>query len=158
MFDKAEDIALIACIQRHEPSGRRGLGLVRGFSFRRHGALGSSVGHDAHNLIITGTNGADMLACARALASTGGGFAAIADGAVRSRMPLPVAGLMTTAPAEEVIRAHAEVNDAAAWLGCGLHSPFGTLSFLALSVIPSLRITDLGLLDVDAFKLLDPAR
>jgi adenine deaminase len=152
-FDPADDVALIACIQRHEPTGRLGVGLVSGFSFSRHGALGSSVGHDAHNLIITGTNGRDMLACAEALQAMGGGFVVVADGQATGRMPLPVAGLMSTDPVAEVCAQQRAVDQAAAALGCLLHSPFGTLSFLALSVIPSLRITDAGLFDVERFEL-----
>lgn len=153
VFDPAEDVALIACVQRHEPTGRLGVGLVSGFSFGRDGALGSSVGHDAHNLIIAGTNGRDMLACAEALEAMGGGFVVVAEGEVTGRMPLPVAGLMSTEPVGEVCRQQRAVDEAAAGLGCRLHSPFGTLSFLALSVIPSLRITDAGLFDVERFEL-----
>jgi len=153
VFDPAEDVALIACIQRHRPTGRMGLGLVSGFSLTRNGALGSSVGHDAHNLIIAGTNPRDMLACAKMLESMGGGFVVVTGGLAEAQMPLPVAGLMSTQPAAEVCRQQAVVNKAAAALGCGLHSPFGTLSFLALTVIPSLRITDEGLFDVERFQL-----
>ncbi len=152
-FDPAEDLALIACIQRHAPTGAHGLGLVTGFGFARHGALASSVGHDAHNLLVTGTNPRDMRAAVDALRECGGGFAVVRDGAVTARMTLPVAGLMSTKPAAEVCAEQAAVDAAAAALGCPLHSPFGTLSFLALTVIPSLRITDEGLFDVDAFAL-----
>jgi len=152
-FDPESDVALIACVQRHRPTGEVGLGLVTGFGFRVDGALGSSVGHDAHNLVITGTNASDMLVCARALADIGGGFVVVRDGAVIERMPLPVAGLLSTEPAAEVCRQQAAVNLAAAALGCSLHSPFGTLSFMPLTVIPSLRITDVGLFDVDRFAL-----
>jgi len=153
VFDPADDVALIACIQRHKPSGRMGLGLVSGFSLVRQGALGSSVAHDAHNLIIAGTNGRDMLACARAIEAMGGGFAVVADGQVRASMALPVAGLMSAESVGEVCRLQQVVNEAAAGLGCRLHSPFGTLSFLALSVIPALRITDIGLFDVESFQI-----
>jgi adenine deaminase len=152
-FDPAEDVAMIACVHRHAPTGGMGLGLVSGFRFQRHGALGSTVGHDAHNMLIAGTNERDMLACARALAEMGGGFVVVADGAVRERLALPVAGLMTSAPVAEVCRRQAAVNGAAAALGCPLHSPFGALSFLALTVIPELRITDAGLFDVESFAL-----
>jgi adenine deaminase len=125
-----------------------GLGLVSGFGFRRHGAIGSSVAHDSHNLVIAGTNAADMLACARAIEDTGGGFVAAAGGVIMAMLPLPVAGLLSTEPAEEVRRQLRAVREAARELGCPLATPFGTLSFLPLSVIPELRITDQGLFDV----------
>jgi adenine deaminase len=152
-FDPDLDVAMIACVHRHEPTGRTGLGLVTGFGFRAHGALGSSVGHDAHNLMIAGTNPGDMLACAQALEAMEGGFVVVADGVVTGRMPLPLAGLMSTEPADEVCRQQQAVDAAAGALGVPLASPFGTLSFLPLTVIPSLRMTDRGLFDVDAFAL-----
>jgi adenine deaminase len=147
-FDPAIDVVLIANLERHRATGNVGVGLVGGFGFRRHGAIGSSVAHDAHNLIIAGTNPADMLACARTLAETGGGFVVAADGAVRGQLDLPVAGLLSDLEAEAVCRQLTGVRAAARALGCGLACPFGTLSFLALSVIPELRITDQGLFDV----------
>lgn len=149
-FDPERDIALIASIERHGGDGKVGLGLVRGFGFSRHGALGSSVAHDSHNLIIAGTNPADMLACARALERTGGGFVAASEGEILGELPLPVAGLLSTGDARTVRRQLDHLREAARGLGCPLHSPFGTLSFLALSVIPELRITDQGLFDVNA--------
>jgi adenine deaminase len=147
-FDPQRDVALIASIERHRASGQMAVGLVSGFKFRRHGALGSSVAHDSHNLIVAGTNGRDMLACVRALAASGGGFVAASDGEVRASLPLPVAGLLSVEPAEVVCHQLAEVYAAAHALGCDLASPFGTLSFLALPVIPELRITDQGMFDV----------
>jgi adenine deaminase len=147
-FDPERDVALIASIERHRTTGQIGLGLVAGFGLRRGGALGSSVAHDSHNLIVAGTNAADMLACVRALAESGGGFVVAAGGAVRAKLPLPVAGLLSTEGADTVCRQLGQVNEAAHALGCELASPFGTLSFLALPVIPELRITDQGLFDV----------
>ena len=147
-FDPDVDVVVIASIERHRASGSIGLGLVEGFGFRRHGALGSSVAHDSHNLIIAGTNPTDMLLCARALAETGGGFVVAAGGAIAGRLPLPVAGLLSMSDAETVCRQLIEVRQAARALGSQLPCPFGTLSFLALSVIPELRITDQGLYDV----------
>ena len=134
-------------------NGDVGLGLVCGFNFQKHGALGSTVAHDAHNMIISGTNPKDMLCCAEALAEMGGGFVAVQDGKVSASLPLPLAGLISTEPADEVCRQLREVDQAAASLGCQLHSPFGTLSFLGLSVIPELRITDQGMFDVVEFQL-----
>ncbi len=147
-FDPRIDAALLASIERHRASGSVGLGLVSGFGFHRHGALGSSVAHDSHNLIVAGTNPADMLACTRALAGTGGGFVVASGGEVRAILPLPVAGLISTADGPAVAAQLREVRRAAAALGTDLPCPFGTLSFLALPVIPELRITDRGLFDV----------
>ena len=147
-FDPNRDVALIASIERHQASGHIGLGLVSGFQFRAHGAFGSSVAHDSHNLVIAGTNSADMLACVRALEKHGGGFVVAAGGEVRSILPLPIAGLLSPEPAEDVCRQLLAVNEAARSLGCNLAAPFGTLSFLALPVIPDLRITPRGLYDV----------
>ncbi|UCD75339.1 MAG: adenine deaminase [Phycisphaerales bacterium] len=147
VFDPDEDLALIACIHRHEPTGRCGLGLVKGFGFTGHGALASTVAHDAHNLLIMGTNAKDMLVAAEALKHAGGGLAVVMNGKVTAQLELPLAGLISTLRAEQVCGRQRELARAAAALGCRLPSPFGTLSFLGLSVIPELRITDRGLLD-----------
>jgi adenine deaminase len=147
-FDPERDVVLIASIERHRASGRIGLGLVSGFGLTHDGALGSSVAHDSHNLIIAGTNARDMLTCARALAEHGGGFVAASGGTVQALLPLPVAGLLSLENAETVCRQLEEVNRAARALGCPLDAPFGTLSFLALPVIPELRITARGVFDV----------
>jgi adenine deaminase len=154
-FDPDLDVALIASIERHRASGRLGVGLVAGFGLRRHGALGSSVAHDSHNVVVAGTNPRDMLVCARALAEHGGGFVVASEGAVKAILPLPVAGLLSLEPAAVVARQLAEVVGAARALGCPLDAPFGTLSFLALPVIPELRITTRGLFDVVEQKFLD---
>ena len=148
VFSPEHDVAMIACIERHRASGRLGLGLVGGFRFQRHGALGSSVAHDSHNLIIAGTNARDMSVCAAALERTGGGFVVVADGQVQAELPLPVAGLMSAADARTVRQELEQVRAGAAGLGCRLPCPFGTLSFLALPVIPELRITAHGLFDI----------
>lgn len=147
-FDPQHDVALIASIERHRATGQIGLGLVRGFNFRHAGALGSSVAHDSHNIIVAGSNARDMLACVHALQETGGGFVVAAEGQIKATLPLPIAGLLSREPAEVVCRQLEAVNQAAHNLGCTLPSPFGTLSFLALPVIPELRITDQGLFDV----------
>jgi adenine deaminase len=148
VFDPERDISLVACIERHRATGRVGLGLVRGFGFRRNGALGSSVAHDAHNLVVTGTHPADTLVCVRALQEMGGGFVVVSDGSVVARLPLRLAGLISTEDHRTVLRQLDEVNAAARALGCPLPAPFATLSFLCLSVIPELRITDRGVFDV----------
>ena len=147
-FEPGVDLALVASIERHRASGKVGLGLVAGLGLTRHGALGSSVAHDSHNLIVAGTNPADLLACIRALAASGGGFVVASGGEARALLPLPVAGLLSTADAETVCAQLDEVHRAARSLGCSLAAPFGTLSFLALPVIPELRVTARGLFDV----------
>jgi adenine deaminase len=156
VFDPESDVVLIASIERHRAIGEIGLGLVSGFGLRRPGALGSSVAHDSHNLIIAGTNGEDMLACVRALEKSGGGFVVSAEGTVRSHLPLPIAGLLSEASADTVCQQLQQVQDAARSLGCELTAPFGTLSFLALPVIPELRITTQGLFDVKKHELIRP--
>lgn len=148
VFDPKEDVSLVACIERHRATGRVGVGLVRGFGLRRAGALGSSVAHDAHNLVVAGTNPGDMLVCAHALKDMGGGFVVVSCGSVVARLPLEVMGLVSTQDYPTVRRQLDEVTEAARSLGCPLPAPFGTLSFLSLSVIPELRITDRGVFNV----------
>jgi adenine deaminase len=150
VFDPGRDVVLLASIERHRATGNVGLGLVSGFGLRRHGAMGSSVAHDSHNLIVAGTNSRDMLACVRALETSGGGWVAVTDGEVRALLPLPVAGLMSTDDAPAVCRKLNALLDVTRSLGCPLSYPFGTLSFLALPVIPDLRLTDQGLFDVSS--------
>lgn len=153
-FDPAVDLALVSCVERHHATGRLGVGLVRGFGFSAPGAIGTSVGHDAHNILIAGTNGADMAACVAALTETGGGCVVVRNGALVARLALPVAGLLSTDDAPRVLSDLEAAEAAAAALGCRIPSPFGMLSFLALSVIPEIRITDRGLLDVTRWSLL----
>ena len=152
-FDPGRDLVLIASIERHRATGRIGLGLVGGLGLRA-GALGSSVAHDSHNLIVAGTEARDLLACARSLAESGGGFVVSLEGKVRARLPLPLAGLLSLDGADTVCHLLQEVNQAARALGCSLASPFGTLSFLALPVLPEIRITTRGLYDVLARRFL----
>jgi adenine deaminase len=147
-FSPQHDVALLACVERHRATGKKGLGLVRGFGFQGPAALGSSVAHDSHNLIVAGTNAPDMLACARWLEASGGGFVVAAGGRVLAGVPLPVAGLLSTASAGDLVPQLECLHRAAAEAGCSLAGPFGTLSFLALPVIPQLRLTARGLFDV----------
>ncbi len=153
-FDPGHDVVLVASIERHRATGRLGLGLVGGFGLTSPGAIGSSVAHDSHNLIVAGTNPRDMLVATRALAKHGGGFVVVSEGTVRAILPLPVAGLLSLESADVVCRQLAEVNHAARALGCPLQAPFGTLSFLALPVIPEIRITTKGLFDVNEQRFL----
>jgi adenine deaminase len=145
--DPARDVAKLAVVERHHATGRIGTGLVRGFGLRR-GAFASTVAHDAHNIVVVGADDASMVACVERLAELGGGIAVAEGGAVRGELALPVAGLLSDAPAEEVV---ARVDALVALLaeqGVRIDAPFMTLSFLALSVIPELKLTDHGLVDV----------
>jgi adenine deaminase len=150
--DPDRDLAKIAVVERHLGTGRLGLGLVRGFGLRT-GALASSVAHDAHNIVVVGMDDHDMARAVRRLSEIGGGVVVVEDGGVRAELPLPIAGLLSEAPLDEVVAASRGCIEAAAKLGCTLESPFQQLAFLALSVIPSLKITDAGLVDVDRFEL-----
>ena len=150
--DPARDLAKVAVVERHLGTGRIGLGFVRGFGLAR-GALASSVAHDAHNVVVVGVSDHDMRRAVRRLAETGGGVVVVEDGGVRAELRLPVAGLLSTDPIDEVVAASRACVEAARRLGCTLPSPFQSLAFLALSVIPSLKITDRGLVDVDRFEL-----
>ncbi|MGH2510363.1 MAG: adenine deaminase, partial [Ktedonobacteraceae bacterium] len=151
--DPARDLLKLAVIERHHASGRVGLGLVKGFGLCK-GALASSVAHDAHNLVIVGASDADIVQAAHVLAEMGGGFACVVDGEVRARVPLPLGGLVSPLPAAELVVQLAALDAAAAMLGCTLEHPCMTLSFLSLSVIPALKLTDQGLVDVETFTLL----
>ena len=150
--DPDRDLAKIAVLERHLGTGRIGLGFVRGFGLKS-GALASTVAHDAHNIVVVGMNDHDMARAVVRLSETGGGVVVTEGRGVRAELPLQVAGLLSTAPLDEVLERSRACVDAARKLGCTLHSPFQTLSFLALSVIPSLKITDRGLVDVDRFEL-----
>jgi adenine deaminase len=150
--DVARDLAKIAVVERHLATGRVGVGFVRGSGLNR-GALASTVAHDAHNIVVLGVSDDDMLAAVARTAELGGGIVAVADGRVLAECPLPVAGLLSVAPLADVIDQSRACNEAAAELGWVGATPFLTMSFLGLSVIPSLKITDRGLVDVERFEL-----
>ncbi len=152
--DAAADVSKVAVIERHQASGRIGLGLVKGFGIRG-GALASTFAHDSHNLIVIGDGDDDMRLAAERAVTIGGGFVVAADGVVRAEMPLPIAGVMSDRPVEEVVRAHATLDEACRALSVKPRVPFLTLAFLALPVIPELKITDRGLVDVTRFRLVD---
>jgi adenine deaminase len=152
LADAARDHAKIAVVERHLGTGRIGRGLVKGFGLQR-GALATTLSHDAHNLVVVGMSDSAMATAARRLANIGGGIVAVDGAEVLAELPLPVAGILSDAPLAEVVeRSHAIVA-AAEQLGCGIEAPFQLLAFLALSVIPSLKLTDRGLVDVDTFEL-----
>src|SRR6266581_2831632 len=151
--DPERDLLRLVVIERHHASGKVGLGIVKGFGLRK-GALASSVAHDAHNLVIVGVSNSDILRAARVLEEMGGGFACVVDGEVRAKVPLPYGGLVSPLPAYELVQQLHVLDTAAAELGCSLQHPCMALSFLSLSVIPSLKLTDQGLIDVETFKLI----
>jgi adenine deaminase len=150
--DLERDLLKLAVVERHHASGRLGLGLVQGFGLKK-GALASTVAHDSHNLVLLGASEEDMMAAARHLTELGGGLAVVSEGRVLADLPLPVAGLLSPAPLEEVARAYARLQEAYRSLGGGLDAPFMALAFLSLEVIPALKLTDLGLVDVNRFQV-----
>ncbi len=147
-----EDILKIAVVERHRASGNIGIGFVQGFGLKR-GAIGSSVAHDSHNLVIVGTADEDMAEAVMAIKTMGGGLVAVSERKVLASLPLPIAGLMTDAPVSRVHLQLEALHKAARSLGCKLADPFMTLSFISLPVIPELKITDKGLVDVNKFKI-----
>ena len=128
------------------------MGFVRGFGLKR-GALGSTVAHDAHNVVVVGVTDDDIIFAIQALETMRGGQVAVADGQVEASLPLPIAGLVSDQPLESVIEKIVELKAAAARLGCTLDAPFMSLSFLSLSPIPALKLTDQGLVDAVNLKL-----
>lgn len=150
--DTNRDILKMAVIERHLATGRVGKGLVRGLGLRQ-GAIASTVAHDHHNLVVVGVDDQSMLTAAHTLAEMQGGMAAAVGNTVLAKLPLPIAGLMSNQPIERVRDQMEEMLRAAHQLGSPLHDPFMAMSFLALPVIPSLKLTDHGLVDVDKFQL-----
>jgi adenine deaminase len=146
------DLLKLAVVERHHGTGNLGLGLVQGFGLRR-GALASSVAHDSHNIIVVGADETDMLLAVRHLVALGGGMAVVAGGLVLADLPLPLAGLISPGPLDQVAAAYSCLKKAYHGLGGALQDPFMALSFLALPVIPALKLTDLGLVDVDRFRV-----
>jgi adenine deaminase len=150
--DPDRDLAKIAVIERHLGTGRMGLGFVQGFGLER-GAFGATLSHDAHNVVVVGVDDGAMARVVGRLRELGGGIVVVEEQGVRAELPLPVAGLLSDRPLAEVLEASHRINEAARALGATFPAPFQTLAFLALSVIPSLKITDRGLVDVDRFEL-----
>ncbi len=151
--DTDRDILKIAVIERHKGTGAHAVALIRGFGLKK-GALACTVAHDAHNIVVVGTNDEDMLAAAKAAADMGGGMVAVSNGDVKTKLPLPIAGLMSDQPIKDVSYGLSRLVDTAHGMGCPLEAPFGTLSFMALSPIPELKITDQGLFDAVNFKFI----
>jgi adenine deaminase len=150
--DVARDLVKIAVLERHHASGRIGLGFATNIGLRR-GAFASTVAHDAHNVVVLGIDDADMAACACRLTEIGGGIVIAEGGRVVEELPLPVAGLMSDQPLAQVHEQLRSMEARLARMGVSMEAPFMAVSFLALSVIPELKITDRGLVDVSRFEL-----
>ena len=152
--DPARDILKMAVVDRHTASGSMGLGFIQGFGLQR-GAIAGTVAHDHHNLVVIGADDRSMTTAARTVAKMGGGLA-VADGSdALATLPLPVAGLMSDRPLGEVRTRYDSLLDAAHEFGSSFHDPFMAMSFMALEVIPKLKLTDQGLVDVEAFGFVD---
>jgi adenine deaminase len=151
--DPRRDIAKLVVIERHHKTGNVGLGFVQGLGIEKR-AIVSSVAHDSHNLVVAGMSDSDMMVAARHICSIGGGLSVAYNGQIIANLPLLIAGLMSDKPIELVIANVKTVNEACKILGNNvIRDPFMLLSFLSLTVIPSLKLTDKGLFDVDKFRL-----
>ncbi len=150
--DIKEDVLKMVVVERHQATGNIGIGFVQGFGLKR-GAIGSSVAHDSHNLIIVGTNDEDILLAVHRLKAMRGGLVTVKNHKVLAELPLPIAGLMAEVSVREVYQQLKALHRSAKFLGCKLPDPFMTLSFLSLPVIPELKLTDKGLVDVNQFKI-----
>jgi len=144
--DVERDILKLVVVERHRATGNVGVGFVRGFKLKS-GALGSTVAHDAHNVVVVGTKDADIAMAIKELEKSQGGQVAVANGVVKAELALPIAGLVSDKPLNEVIERIEKLNAAARELGCELEAPFMTLSFVSLSPIPELKLTDQVLID-----------
>jgi adenine deaminase len=152
--DLERDILKLVVVERHKASGNIGVGLVKGFGLKK-GALASSVAHDSHNIIAVGADDLDILKAIEEINRLQGGLVVCANLEILASLPLPIAGLLSPEPLDIVVSQYEIVERAAASLGNLPPAPFAILSFLALPVIPELRLTDIGLVDVAEFKLLD---
>ena len=152
--DVDRDIAKVAVIERHNASKPRAIGFVRGTGIKE-GAMVSSIAHDSHNIVVVATNDHDLIEAAVQIVRMQGGIAVVRDGDVLASLALPIAGLMSDRPIEEVSEKIKELKEAASVIGSDLEEPFMAMAFLSLPVIPHLKITDLGLVDVDKFRLID---
>jgi adenine deaminase len=151
--DTGKDILKVVVIERHKASGNIGIGLVKGFGIKS-GAIASTIAHDSHNLVVAGTSDEDILAAVKAVEEMQGGLVVCRGGKPIARLPLPLCGLLSLDPAEKVSKQFNEVEEAAHTLGSLPPAPFALLSFIALPVIPELRVTDKGIVDVLQFKLI----
>jgi adenine deaminase len=150
--DPTKDLLKMAVVERHSGTGNIGKGFVKGFGLK-HGALASSVAHDSHNIIVVGATDEDMRAALEAVVKMGGGLAAVSDGKLLAGLALPIAGLMSLETVQRVCDQLDSLIEIAHDMGTPLKDPFMTLSFLALPVIPELKLTDIGLVDVNRFEV-----
>jgi adenine deaminase len=153
-IDTTRDILKIGVVERHQYSGNLGVGFVKGFGLKT-GAVASSIAHDSHNIIVIGTNEADMAFACNRLKEIGGGIVLCSEKKVMSELALPIAGLMSDKALDYVAQKQRELEVKIAEMGCKLRAPFITMSFLALPVIPKLKITDKGLVDVEKREIMD---
>jgi adenine deaminase len=145
--DPSRDLLKLVCVERHNATGRVGVGYVQGFGLKR-GAVASTIAHDAHNIVAVGVDDTDILEAIATVAESQGGLAAVAGGQVLGHLQLPIAGILSDRPLEEVAKTYAHLEQTARDLGSSLPSPFGLLAFMALSVIPEARVTDRGFIRV----------
>lgn len=148
------DTLKICVIERHRATGNIGKGFVKGFNLKS-GAIASTVAHDSHNMIVVGTNDYDMYVAAVELVKSQGGKVVVNNGEVISKLPLPIAGLMSDKEFNYVLEKCAELNESARSIGCTLEDPFMTMAFMSLPVIPELKVTDKGLFDTNKFNFVD---
>jgi adenine deaminase len=151
--DIEEDILKLVVVERHRATGNIGLGMVKGFGLKR-GTLASSIAHDSHNIVSVGTNDSDIFTAIKEIEKMHGGLVVCADGKILATLPLPIAGLLSPEPLKAVVDKFENIEKAAARLGNPPPTPFALLSFIALPVIPQLRLSDLGIVDVLSFKLI----
>jgi adenine deaminase len=149
--DVERDVLKIAVVERHRGTGNVGVGFVRGFGLKR-GAIASSVSHDSHNIVVVGCSDAEMVRAVKAVVALGGGQVVVAGTQTLAALALPIAGLMSDRPLEEVRDRVEALNKAARELGCALDAPLMTMAFMALVVVPELKLSDQGLVDVKAFQ------
>ena len=152
--DPEGDIMKMAVFERHHATGTAGFGFVKGFGFKK-GAMAQTVAHDAHNLLVAGTNDADMALAANTLIECGGGLCAVADGKVLALVPLPIAGLMNDLPVEQMAALVAKLSEAWREMGCAINSPYMTMALIPLACLPELRLTNRGLVDCRAFRFVE---
>lgn len=155
--DIERDLLKIAVFERHKATGHIGIGLIRGFGLKK-GAIASSIAHDSHNVISIGVNDNDISMAVKELERIHGGYAIASENRILGSLPLPIAGLLSEDPLERVVKKYKELEQIIIELGCRLRDPFAALSFLALPVIPEIRLTDIGIFDVTNFRIINTAK
>ena len=149
--DTSKDVLKAAVLERHHETGKIGYGFVKGFGIKE-GAMAATVAHDAHNLLVVGTNDEDMALAANTLVECGGGMVIVKNGQVLGLVPLPIAGLMSDRPLEEMAEKVERLDKAWKEIGCDIVSPFMTMALIPLACLPELRLTNRGLVDCNKFE------